>query len=106
MKNPKISAGLKRYYRKKRQREYHRARKDSVQRMAREVVNEALKRGIIKRPEKCEGWNGEACEATEKLQAHHQSYDPDAWLTINWLCPRHHRRADDQRREDEQQRRQ
>ena len=24
-------------------------------------------------------------------QAHHDSYYPDQWLVVRWLCPKHHR---------------
>lgn len=26
-----------------------------------------------------------------KAQAHHDSYYPDKWICVRWLCPKHHR---------------
>src|SRR5690349_9971798 len=33
-----------------------------------------------------------ACEqcGAEPAQAHHDSYYPDRWLDVRWLCPNHH----------------
>lgn len=57
---------------------------------ARDAVYRALKKGIISKPESCEDCGKE----TENLQAHHESYEEDAWLDVTWLCLKCHRKWD------------
>lgn len=47
------------------------------------AVHREINQGAI-RPKPCE-----VCGA-EKAQAHHDSYLPKYWLTVRWLCPKHH----------------
>ena len=58
---------------------------------ARDAVYRALKTGKLIKPGKCE----DCGEETARLQGHHESYEPDEWLDINWLCRRCHRVWDD-----------
>ena len=46
---------------------------------ARDAVNNALRRGILKRPQKCE-----RCGVATKLHGHHEDYSKP--LDVNWLC--------------------
>lgn len=50
-------------------------------------VANALERGDLVRPEKCEGCGGQL----PKLHAHHDSYAPEARLKVRWLCARCHK---------------
>ena len=51
---------------------------------ANEVVNRALANGeIFKTP--CE-----VCGQVKFVRAHHESYEPDHHLMVNWLCQEHH----------------
>lgn len=54
-----------------------------LQNKARGAVAVALTRGDLTR-QPCE-----ACGA--RGQAHHDSYHPEKWLAVRWLCPKHHR---------------
>lgn len=46
---------------------------------ARYLLNAAVKKGLVLKPEKCEG-----CDLTKKLQGHHDNYDKP--LEVRWLC--------------------
>lgn len=50
---------------------------------ARVAVNKAIKKGILSR---------RPCEicGNPKTEAHHSSYEPDKWLDVIFLCPKHH----------------
>lgn len=55
-----------------------------LQQKARAAVSRAIASGaLIRQP--CE-----VC-GTQPAQAHHDSYYPDKWLVVRWLCPKHHR---------------
>ena len=55
--------------------------------LARQAVYEALKQGILVKPEECED-----CHEVKPLQGHHPSYERDKWLDVNWLCRKCHRK--------------
>lgn len=86
------------YYRKNRERElkYKRthnksdAHKKSFaryldanpnKRKAKKAVNKAISRGKLERGSCCE-----KCGSTKNLHGHHDSYEPEHWLTVRWLC--------------------
>ena len=48
--------------------------------MAQNRLNYAVRKGRIKR-QPCE-----ICGATEKIHAHHVSYEPKDWYNVRWLC--------------------
>ena len=50
--------------------------------MAHYTVQSAIKRGILT-PQPCR-----VCG--DVAQAHHESYERDQWLNVDWLCPKHH----------------
>lgn len=54
-----------------------------LQNPAHNAVTRALTTGRLKR-RPCE-------ECGEPGQAHHDSYYPDKWLKVRWLCGKHHR---------------
>lgn len=56
----------------------------SIRRKANAAVNNAIASGRLKR---CQ------CEICGKSpsQAHHDSYHPERWLDVRWLCAAHHR---------------
>jgi hypothetical protein len=68
-------------------RSYHKPeRKQSLQVRANAAVHRAIKRGeLVRGP--CE-----VCGATDKVHAHHESYEPEAFLDVRWLCWEHHLR--------------
>lgn len=59
------------------QRAYH------LQTQAHSAVQYALQRGTLAR-QPCE-------KCGVGAQAHHDSYWPEKWLEVRWLCPLHHR---------------
>lgn len=60
---------------------------------ARRAVRLALKAGIIKKGP-C-GRLNQDCNG--KVTAHHhKGYDKKFWLTVEWVCPFHHKEADDE----------
>lgn len=52
------------------------------------IVNNALRDGVITRPEQCEN-----CKGTDRLHAHHMDYDKP--LEVIWLCPICHKEKHD-----------
>ena len=50
------------------------------------AVRNAVRSGELVRPVVCEG-----CGEEKPLQGHHESYDEDRWLDVDWLCQRCHR---------------
>jgi hypothetical protein len=54
---------------------------------ARDAVYAALKKGILIKPERCEG-----CNIVKPLEGHHASYESDQWLDVEWLCKKCHRK--------------
>ena len=52
------------------------------------AVAAAIRAGILVRPKQCP-----ECEREVPVQAHHESYDPERWLEVEWLCSRCHIRA-------------
>ena len=48
---------------------------------AKNKVNNALRDGRIKRPDRCE-----FCGTECKPHAHHWSYEEEHWLDVEWLC--------------------
>jgi hypothetical protein len=59
-----------------------------LQAKAHSAVAKALHNGELTR-QPCEVCGG-------KAQAHHDSYYPDQWLSVRWLCPKHHKDWHDQ----------
>jgi len=54
---------------------------------ARDAVYDAVKKGILVKPERCEG-----CNKIKSVEGHHESYEPEHWLDIEWLCKKCHRK--------------
>lgn len=66
-------------------------------RKARDKLNNAVKGGLAKKPERCE-----LCAAGGSLQAHHfRGYGKDHRLSVQWLCPECHKDADQAQREQD-----
>ena len=53
---------------------------------ARQAVYEALQRGILSKPERCQD-----CGEARALQGHHESYERERWLEVIWVCRKCHR---------------
>ncbi len=51
------------------------------------VKNSLRRGGIIPLP--CEDEVLGGCRG--RIEAHHDSYEPDKWLAVNWRCQKHHR---------------
>ncbi len=66
-------------------------------RMAREAVDNAVRRGALTRGP-CEGVR---CRSTEQTEGHHDDYRRQ--LVVRWLCPMHHRALHQARRLIEQE---
>lgn len=49
---------------------------------ARQAVNNALRSGVLVRPNKCD-----CCSRIGKVEAHHKSYAKKNWLKVEWLLP-------------------
>lgn len=60
---------------------------------ARNTVNHAIRDGILIRPTRCD-----SCNKGGNIQAHHESYEEDKWLVVDWLCEECHREADKSRK--------
>ena len=66
---------------------------------ARHAVSHAMEAGRMIKPERCQ-WAGPVgldlhiCEETKIEAHHHQGYEPDSWLDVQWLCREHHMTAD------------
>ena len=57
---------------------------------ARDAVYRAVKRGDLIKPDNCEECN----KKTNDLQGHHESYLPEHWLNVEWLCRKCHRKKE------------
>lgn len=55
-------------------------------RKAHNSVNNAIRDGILHKPDKCEHCE----EVSDKIQGHHWSYEEEHWLDVMWLCPACH----------------
>lgn len=53
-------------------------------RRANRLVQSHIRRGVLLR-QPCE-----KCGTTEKVEAHHDSYEKSQWLVVRWLCRFHH----------------
>ncbi len=51
------------------------------------VLNCAIRSGKIKRASHCE-----SCSKERFTEGHHESYEKEDWLKVNWLCVRCHRK--------------
>ena len=84
---------------------YARTRKGKTRQKARNVVQAAIKSGIIQVSQTCQfgsaqsfvgmtwplGVVFEDCAETERLEAHHYlGYDEENYLSVIFLCPKHH----------------
>ena len=58
---------------------------------ARDAVYRAVRKGTLIKPDKCE----ECGKETTDLQGHHESYEPEHWLDVEWLCRKCHRKRED-----------
>ena len=56
------------------------------------AVNAAIKAGILQRPKQCP-----LCGSEKRIVAHHESYDPERWLSVEWMCDRCHLRMHSER---------
>jgi hypothetical protein len=54
---------------------------------ARQAVYEAIKRGDLLKPTRCED-----CGQEKPLQGHHESYEKEHWLEVRWVCRKCHRK--------------
>jgi hypothetical protein len=54
---------------------------------ARNAVYEAVKKGILLRPDRCTD-----CEKSCKPEGHHEAYEKDKDLEVIWLCKKCHRK--------------
>ncbi len=82
--------------RKRKWRLKNEARANQIRR-AGHAVDSALIEGLIIRAKFCS-----RCGSTERVQAHHRSYERQHWLTVEWLCPRCHVQADKELRQHPQ----
>lgn len=64
------------------------ARIDPI-RYARNAVHVAIGNGTLSRPAGCSRADG-TCKG--RIEAHHESYAPERWLDVTWICASHHRR--------------
>jgi hypothetical protein len=64
---------------RKRERIFSRVRPKNKKYLARKKLNNALKRGAINKPNKCNG-----CGKETKVTAHHENYEKP--LDVEWLC--------------------
>lgn len=85
-------------------RKYMKSKKGKVRNLARNAVQAALRAGLIHKADHCQfgdamkfdglyiALNNPIVECKEtKLEAHHyKGYAQRNWLTIIWLCPKHH----------------
>lgn len=63
--------------------EYRRKNPEKIQ--AQKAVKNASRSGKLIRPEYCE-----MCGDPGRIEGHHDSYDPDRWLVVTWLCRKCH----------------
>jgi uncharacterized protein YerC/ribosomal protein S27AE len=82
--------------RKRKWRLKNKARADQIRR-AGHAVDFALIEGLMIRAKFCS-----KCGSTQRIQAHHRSYERQHWLTVEWLCPRCHVQADKESRQHPQ----
>jgi DNA invertase Pin-like site-specific DNA recombinase len=66
-------------------------------RQAGHAVDTAIIEGLMIRAKFCS-----ECGSTERVQAHHRSYEREHWLIVEWLCQLCHSRADKESREHPQ----
>lgn len=59
-------------------REYRRRHPEKV--VAQNRLNYAVRKGVVQR-KPCE-----VCGTTDKVHAHHRSYEPEHWYDVRWLC--------------------
>lgn len=59
--------------------------RNAVKRTAKQQVRTAISNGRLERMP-CE-----VCGATRNVHGHHDSYEPDKWLDVRWLCRDHHK---------------
>ena len=57
------------------------------QRKAMTAIMHALERGKIEKPDSCQ-----VCNKKRKVQGHHESYEPEHWLDVIWLCASCHKK--------------
>lgn len=63
-------------------RQYRLSPNSRIREKATDAVGNAVRSGRLQR---------KPCEQCGKAaQAHHDSYHPDNWLNVRWLCPEHH----------------
>ncbi len=65
---------------------------------AQRYVQQAVRRGRLRKPTACEG-----CAASlpaSQIHGHHESYERDQWLVVQWLCAKCHGLAHRKKEED------
>jgi hypothetical protein len=90
--DPEVSARLVEYQRQWRRDNPDKAReqrrryyaKHRAKNIARKAVLHAVINGELTR-QPCE-----ICGVDENIHAHHDSYEPDQYLNVRWLCHKHH----------------
>lgn len=60
------------------------ARSRKPEQIKKHRVRAALRKGVLKK-KPCE-----VCGSTGRIHAHHDSYLPDKWLSVRFLCTKHH----------------
>jgi hypothetical protein len=80
---------------RERKRRWASANRYPVKESARRELRNALKRGDILRPEKCEtcGTKAVRSDGVTAIQGHHHNYSKP--LNVEWLCPSCHREVHD-----------
>lgn len=75
---------------------FHRLNKRIIVR-AHNAMNEAVRRGVLVRPEacsKCGNCPAPAKDGRSSIEGHHhRGYAPEHWLDVEWLCVSCHRRG-------------
>lgn len=89
---------------RERKRRWAKKNNDPIKSSARRAVREAVKKGILIRPEFCSDCRKTATrsDGVTAIQAHHHAgYDKP--LEVTWLCPKFHKAHDDAARKDPDQ---
>lgn len=62
---------------------YKKTKEGKIRKASENAVYRATRKGYLIRPEVCSSCgNG----SHEPLHAHHENYDPQNWLDVEWLC--------------------
>ncbi len=58
-----------------------------IKKAAQLAVSSAIKKGLLIKPTVCENCGKTDC----RIEGHHESYEKEFWLSVNWLCSVCHR---------------